>query len=326
MAAGIGADGELDLERTAQTLRESEAEIIGLQEVDVHWDSRSDFENQIEHLAEELDMEAFFAPIYSEEPEDPEHPQSEYGLAILSEYPIEAANNYEIARLSTQDPDPEPQPMPGFPEVLIDVNGTNAWFSTTHLDYRGDPTVREMQVADMQEKMAPHYNAMLVGDLNARPDADELQPLLTTFTDAWEEAGEGDGFTFPVGDPDRRIDYILTSPDIDVQSANTDHSPASDHLLVTSTVTLNPVNATNMKKLAEAFAEKEAFANESATRSLLIHLTTLEHYENEKEEEKLMEHMEGLRNLLNYQEENDLITEKAYNVLKADALAMQEER
>jgi endonuclease/exonuclease/phosphatase family metal-dependent hydrolase len=139
IAAGVGEDGEFDIERTADTIRESGADIIGLQEVDVHWSERSDFVDQVEYLADELEMEAFFAPIYSIESDQPEDLPMEYGLAVLSKYPIVDANNHEIARLSTQDPSPEPTLTPGFPEVLISVDGANVWFYNTHLDYRGDP-------------------------------------------------------------------------------------------------------------------------------------------------------------------------------------------
>ncbi len=71
---------------------------------------------------------------------------------------------------------------------------------------------------------------MLVGDLNARPDAPELQPLFARFKDAWVQGGEGPGFTFSATRPDRRIDYVLVSGDIDVRSAVVLASPASDHL------------------------------------------------------------------------------------------------
>ena len=43
---GIGSDGRLDLARTAQTLEAVDADVIGLQEVDVHWAARIDYVTQ----------------------------------------------------------------------------------------------------------------------------------------------------------------------------------------------------------------------------------------------------------------------------------------
>jgi hypothetical protein len=43
---GVGEDDQLDLDRIAEQIRTSGADIIGLQEVDRHWSSRSDFVDQ----------------------------------------------------------------------------------------------------------------------------------------------------------------------------------------------------------------------------------------------------------------------------------------
>lgn len=238
--AGIGSDGRLDLERTARVIRESGAEIVGLQEVDVHWSSRSNFQDQARLLAGELRMRYFFAPIYSLEPPEPGRPRREYGLAVLSRYPILREENHEITRLSTQDPDPTPEPAPGFPEVLVNVRGVKVHFYATHLDYRPDPAVRRMQVEDMLriagEDPGPK---VLVGDLNATPEAPELAPLLEYFGDAWVLAGSGPGYTFPAASPDRRIDYVLASEGVEVLSARVIRTPASDHLPVVADLSIS---------------------------------------------------------------------------------------
>lgn len=318
IAAGIGSDGQFDLQRTAAAIRESGADIIGLQEVDVHWGSRSDFVDEIEYLTEELNMEAFFAPIYDMNPAQPDQPRRQFGVAVLSKYPILEATNHEIARLSTQDAEPEPKPAPGFPEVLVDVNGVKLWFYVTHLDYRGDPTIRQMQVADMLHVMSQGTNTILVGDLNARPEANELQPLFAMFTDAWEVAGGGDGFTFPANAPDRRIDYVLTSPGITAQLANVEQALASDHLLVTADVTLSNVSSDDLITVVERLQEDGEINSDSVAHSLEIHLTAVGVFEDKGLADKVIKHMEAFKQLLSYQKENQLISEKAYKVLLAD--------
>ncbi|WP_420865642.1 endonuclease/exonuclease/phosphatase family protein, partial [Streptomyces prasinopilosus] len=66
--AGAGEDGVFDLDRTARALRDLNADVIGLQEVDVHWGGRSDFVDEARALAGTLDMRVFFAPIYDLDP------------------------------------------------------------------------------------------------------------------------------------------------------------------------------------------------------------------------------------------------------------------
>ncbi|MEC5423945.1 endonuclease/exonuclease/phosphatase family protein [Virgibacillus sp. C22-A2] len=236
-AGGAGSNG-YDIDGIAKTIEDSKADVIGLQEVDVHWGARSNFDNQVEYLAEKLGMHAFFAPIYNNAPLTEGEPRRQYGLAVLSKYPIIEAVNYEITRLSTQDAEPVPSLTPGFPGVLINVKGIHVPFYVTHLDYRGDPYIREMQIEDMLSIISHQENAILVGDMNARPDAPELQPLFNRFQDAWAAAGNGDGYTFPETSPDRRIDYILLSPDRNISDTQVIDSTASDHLPITTEVLL----------------------------------------------------------------------------------------
>jgi len=234
MHVGIGSDRRLDLQRTASALRDSGADVVALQEVDVHWSSRSDFEDQARVLAEELGMHLFFAPIYSFDPLETGQPRREYGLAVLSRYPILDAENHAITRLSTQSQSPSPQPAPGFPEVVLNVRGVKVHVYNTHLDYRRDPAVRRMQVDDMLAVMAEDEGPkVLMGDLNAPPDAPELTRLQSALSDSWTVAGDGgDGLTYPASDPVKRIDYVLASPDIEVKNARVLDTLTSDHLPV----------------------------------------------------------------------------------------------
>lgn len=51
---GVGIDGQLSLQRIADVIRDSGAEIVGLQEVDRHYGERSDFKDQAKELADLL--------------------------------------------------------------------------------------------------------------------------------------------------------------------------------------------------------------------------------------------------------------------------------
>lgn len=222
---GIGSDGTLDLARTAEAIRTTRADVVALQEVDVHWDARSDFRDQARELAGLLAMRVFFAPIYDLDPLTPDAPRRQYGVAVLSRFPVLHTENHEITRLSTQDPDAVPAPAPGFAEAVVLVRGVPVHVYSTHLDYRADPAVRELQVADTLRIMsADRGPQVLLGDFNAEHDAPALAPLWTVLTDAAPA-----GATYPAAAPTKRIDFVTVSEGVRVRSATVPETLASDH-------------------------------------------------------------------------------------------------
>jgi endonuclease/exonuclease/phosphatase family metal-dependent hydrolase len=145
--------GHGDIDRTAATIRAFSPEIVGVEEVDVHWAERSGF-----------------------------------------------------------------------------VHGTRVRVFVTHLDYRKDPSVRRTQVAEMLARIgAVDSPTLLLGDMNASPDAAEIQPLFARMRDSWLTTA-GPGFTYPADTPTERIDYVFVSPNAKVDTAFVPVVPAaSDH-------------------------------------------------------------------------------------------------
>ncbi|HET8662661.1 MAG TPA: endonuclease/exonuclease/phosphatase family protein [Micromonosporaceae bacterium] len=237
--AGAGMDNRFDIARQADAIRQLDLDVVGLQEVDVHWGSRSQWRDLATELAEALDMSVFFGHIYDLDPPPGSLLRREYGIAILSRHPVVHAENHWVTRLSTQVPNPSPELAPGFPEVVVNVRGALVHVYATHLDYRADPSVRRLQVADTLRIMAEdrHHQdrpqQVLLGDLNAPPYAPEIQPLWGYVADAWAQAnGAAGGLTYPANRPDRRIDYVAVSPGITVRQATVPATLASDHLPV----------------------------------------------------------------------------------------------
>lgn len=225
--AGAGMDDVFDLDRQAAALRALRADVIGLEEVDVHWGARSADRDVAAELAARLGMHVSFAPIYSLAPAQPGGPRREFGVAVLSRYAILGAENHDITRLSTQTPNPAPVPAPGFGEVRLRVRGVPVHVYVTHLDYRGDPSVRVAQVADTRRIMNADRGArtILLGDFNAVPSAPELGPLWRELTDADPGAP-----SFPADVPNRRIDYVAVGRDgVSVRDAAVAETLASDH-------------------------------------------------------------------------------------------------
>lgn len=148
------------------------------------------------------------------------------GNAILSRFPIV---RHEVIDLPTGDTIERRTLL----HAEIDAPFGRLPVFVTHLNWRLDEGhVRELQVrfiADAIARICPPektFPPVLMGDLNAEPDADEIRFLrgLTSlggrrvyFADAWLYAGEGPGTTFARRNPfthvahetDRRIDYIF---------------------------------------------------------------------------------------------------------------------
>lgn len=232
--------GNGDLSGTAQAIRAAAPDIVGLQEVDVHWAARSNFVDQAASLGEQLGMDVRFARIYQFPGASPGDPPREFGVALLSKFPIVDWSNHTITRLSTQETNPVPAPLPGFLEAKINVRGDTVRVFDTHLDYRADPLVRQQQVTDMLSYIDGTRSAtILFGDLNAPPDASEIQPLLQRLHDAWP-ASAGPGLTDPADVPRKRIDYVLISDHFQVRGVSVPVTLASDHRPVVVDLTLTP--------------------------------------------------------------------------------------
>jgi endonuclease/exonuclease/phosphatase family metal-dependent hydrolase len=226
-----GADHQnrLNLDRIRQAIEQADADVVTLQEVDKHWSDRSHFVDQAAWLGEQLGMKVRFAPIYSLDPLQPGYSRREYGLAVLSRYPIIRFSNHELSRISSQEPEKGVQSLPGFPEAVINAGGTKMHVFTTHLSWM-DP---ELRLKEADEMMAfirqAHYPVILTGDMNAVPDSPEIQRIRDHLTDAFEEKGEGNGMTYPVPQPVRRIDYIFASSQVKVLQCYVLQGEGSDH-------------------------------------------------------------------------------------------------
>lgn len=230
---GEGRDGTLDLSRIADVIRDSDAEVVGLQEVDRHWSDRSDFVDQASWLARELNMHVAFGANLDRDPLEPGEPRRQYGNAILTRWPILERDNTYLPRFDGHE-------QRGLLRARIAVRGVPVQVYSTHLQHN-DAAERRAQVRAIRSVIGtPEDSVLLLGDLNATPQAPEVEALVDGLVDAWAAAGIGDGATYTSTDPTKRIDYVLTSDDVVARTAAvvTSNAPASDHLPVASTVAL----------------------------------------------------------------------------------------
>jgi endonuclease/exonuclease/phosphatase family metal-dependent hydrolase len=228
---GVGMDGVLDLERVAAVLEEIAADVLCLQEVDRNWGKRSGHVDQAGWLAERLGMHHVFAPNVEADPVEPATERRQYGMATLSVYPIRSTVRTLLDR-------PLGGEQRGLLEVGIVVGGVPTRVLNTHLEF-ASPVERVVQAATIRDAVRSGPDpVVLLGDLNAQPESEEIGLVTQDLVDAWRVAGSGDGCTFDAAAPFMRIDYVLVSTEITVTSAAVVPTDASDHLPVVVDLTL----------------------------------------------------------------------------------------
>ncbi len=222
---GAGTDGVLDLERIARVIKDSGADVIAMQEVDNHFGARSEWVDQPAWFAERLGMYVTFAANLDLPPVNAGEPNRQYGTAILSKYPIMDSHNTLLPMYPGQE-------QRGLLEATINVRSNPVVVANTHLTHNNNAE-RQEQADKVVEVLADRsHPTVLTGDLNATPDAPEIQTLTAVWDDTWTEVGEGPGYTYDTANPTKRIDYVLHSPQVKATAAEVITTDASDHLPV----------------------------------------------------------------------------------------------
>ncbi len=231
---GEGMDGRIDLQRLADVMAYSGADIIGLQEVDVRT-RRSMGVDQLAALAELLHMESAFGwnLLYQ---------GGYYGNALLSRYPILSSNNINLYWAGG-----EPR---GMLRAVVDVDGSPLTVYVTHLglDARERDGQRRQIVDRLRGTDGPF---VLLGDMNESWSPGQEPLFADAAVDAWLQAVDMSepssplrllgtlGSTFSSTNPNRRIDYIFLSHDLAVTGESavfTIQTQASDHLPVVAEI------------------------------------------------------------------------------------------
>jgi len=231
---GHGIDGRQDLKRTIEAIRQIDADIVGLQEVDRFFGERSGWEDQPEQLAQSLGMHVVFGPNLDRGPH-PEHPdrRKQYGTAILSKHPILASRNHMLPQVHVPDGYNEPR---GVLEAHIQTDGAVIRFFNTHLGLKAKE--RMLQAKRLLELARPEEgNCIVTGDFNALPGSPELDILKTKLCDTYAEFHGGQHeptFLSTAGSraPEavKCIDYIFCSRSFRTVGAAVLFTLASDHL------------------------------------------------------------------------------------------------
>ncbi|GAX90724.1 endonuclease/exonuclease/phosphatase family protein [Effusibacillus lacus] len=225
---GKGTDTKLNMNRIVKVMKESDADLIGLNEVDRNFSSRSEFMDQAAWLGEQLNMNHAYGAALTQN-ERGTGRLRQYGNALLSRYPIVSEKNHLFDFYSGL--------IEGrsLLETRLQIEGQALDVYITHLSL--NPFLHKKQTDFILKKAADtKLPVLLLGDWNMRPGAKAWRKVTRHLTDVCDAAGTGSLHTFPSSRPRTQLDYIFVSRGFHIESAEVIKTipEASDHLPLTA--------------------------------------------------------------------------------------------
>lgn len=226
----LGIDGKLDLERIANVILETQADIVALQEVDSKA-TRSGSVDQAAELARLAKMNYVFG---SNIPLQGGH----YGNAVLTRFSIVASTNHLLPCLENGE-------QRGVIEAELEIaqGEETVTLFATHLDHRRPEKERVASAVFINKlvgKLAKKP-ALLAGDLNDVMNSNTL----SKFGMVWTPTNDQPLPTIPVANPKRQIDFILYRPAERwrvIETKTIKEPIASDHLPILTELELQTNN------------------------------------------------------------------------------------
>ena len=228
-----GAESDLDLSKLADVIRTSNPDVIGLQEVD-EGTRRSGGKKETDELSALTGMpHRFFGSNF-------DFDGGQYGLAILSKYPIINPRVVRLDDRTTRTNGYEPRIAVA---AEIDLGSERITFVTVHASLHeaergdnGDRIVSALSAAGA----AGARRSIVCGDFNETPGKAIGDRLATAgLVDAYHEKHPLFGFTQPASFPLKRIDFIWRGSAFGATAhAWVPDSKASDHRPVAAVIPL----------------------------------------------------------------------------------------
>jgi endonuclease/exonuclease/phosphatase family metal-dependent hydrolase len=218
---GAGMDGKIDLDRIADVIRASQADLVALQEVDVNT-RRSGSVDQAGELARLTGLHKAFGVAM-------DFDGGQYGDAVLSRLPIKSARVQALGFT----PGNRREPRCAVLATVALPDGNDLSFISTHLDHTGGSSDRLMQARKINAAFsAIEAPAVLAGDFNCEPESTPIRELQSR----WLLMDGGDHSpTCPSNAPTECIDHVFVCPAgrwTLVEYKIIDQRIASDHLPV----------------------------------------------------------------------------------------------
>ncbi|MGB4598636.1 MAG: endonuclease/exonuclease/phosphatase family protein [Trichlorobacter sp.] len=179
----------------ANFIRQYDPDFVTLQEVDFKTvrNGKKDFTTE---LAAELGYFSAFGYAI-------EYQQGEYGVAILSKYPIEKISNN---RLTGNPAEMKEERTVLYVDVIEPQSRQKLRIAATHLDHSTEG-VRSSMVQQLNGVVGAMIPTLLAGDFNAKPN----ESTIITGMASWQRICNNFA-TFPASAPSSKIDYIFGKP------------------------------------------------------------------------------------------------------------------
>ena len=208
---------KIDFSAVADVIKGYGSDIVGLNEMRGAGE-HPEYTAQTETLAEALGFYYYFAKAIDVNGNNP------YGNGLLSRYPIISAETVKI-------PDPEPKRYNGYYEsrcvLKARINTPDGEIMVLVTHFGLNPDEAENAVSTVLDNLE-RERCILMGDFNLTPESTILNPIRAELFDTAELFG-GERLSFPSDTPDRKIDYMFTSREIKVLSADIPPEVVSDH-------------------------------------------------------------------------------------------------
>lgn len=207
---------EIDFDVMAKAILDCGADIVGLNEMRGEG-ADPEYTKQVDKLSELTGMKYYyFAPALNL------FGRGLYGNGFLSKIPIIKAENIII-------PDPNPRRFEASyyeTRCVLKVELENGFtVLVTHFGLNEDE--QENAVKTIMEQLVSK-KCILMGDFNVTPNSKILLPIRSILNDTASLFNE-EKLSFPSDKPDRKIDYIFVSQDVEIVSADIPRIVASDH-------------------------------------------------------------------------------------------------
>lgn len=215
---------KIDFAVMAKAIADCGADIVGLNEMRDQGTHR-DYTPQVDTLSALTGLHYFFfAKAIEFTGKGP------YGNGLLSRSPILEAESIPI-------PDPEPRKYDGYYETRCVLKAKLAGGITVLACHFGlNPDEQENAVATICQHLVDE-KCILMGDFNVLPEDPVLDPIRARMKDTADLFGHP-LLSFPSDAPDRKIDYIFVSKDVEVLTADIPAIVASDHRPHTAEITI----------------------------------------------------------------------------------------
>lgn len=191
--------------RLADAIPALQSDIIALQEVDFNTQRSARNAGTVKPV-NQAEMLAKAGKMHYAECPSIDFDGGKYGTALLSRWKIDKTEQVKLSNIEGREQRTACVnyiTVPGMPAPLAVI--------ITHPDQERDNTLRLKQIRELMalvDKTGKNAIPVLMGDLNLVPASPEYRELRYQMNDTLPTEGD---FTYPSWNPNRRIDYILTS-------------------------------------------------------------------------------------------------------------------